>query len=125
MKSALLLVSFVTFAALTLAQQSVLPWEKNRDRIGLDLYRENCVVCHDIDKPQYETKKLGLSFQRLFQTRKRDYVAVRIRLGGQLMPAFAKKMTAGEMEMLLDWIERRTGPPSPSSTPATASGEAR
>ena len=31
------------------------PWEKNHLLVGQTLYRENCVVCHDIDKPQAET----------------------------------------------------------------------
>lgn len=116
MKLAILLfTSAVAFAQL--------PWEKNHDRVGLALYRDNCAVCHDIDQPpkmsnESETKKLGPSLYQVSQRRKRDYIAVRIRFGGQLMPAFAKKMTAGEIETLLDWMEKRT-------TPATASGGSR
>ena len=41
------------------------PWEKNHLRVGQALYRENCVVCHDIDRPQ--SKKFGPSFYQLFQ----------------------------------------------------------
>ena len=44
-------------AALGAAGRRPLPWEKNQLLIGQALYRENCVVCHDIDKPR--SKKFG------------------------------------------------------------------
>ncbi|MEI9811368.1 MAG: cytochrome c [Acidobacteriota bacterium] len=93
-----------------------LPWEKNHAQVGQALYRENCVVCHDIDKAQKDSKKLGPSFYQLFKRERmplsaqppnRAYVATRIRFGGPLMPAFQKKMTAAEMETLLDYMESR------------------
>jgi mono/diheme cytochrome c family protein len=90
------------------------PWEKNRS-LGQDLYREHCVVCHDIDKPQSkESKKPGPSLHRLFQIDKlprtgakpsREYLVVKIKFGGQLMPAFIKRMTDPEVTAVVDYIE--------------------
>ena|SRR6478609_7003999 len=109
-----LLLAIATAAAF--AAKRELPWERNHLRVGQDLYRENCVVCHDIDKPQKDSKKLGPSFFELFkrtrmpianQPPSRAYVLTRIRFGGSLMPAFQKKMTAAEMDTLLDYMESR------------------
>lgn len=113
MKTTLL---FVAIAGALFAQRRELPWEKNRPQIGQSLYRENCIVCHDIDKPQKESKKLGPSFHQLFKREKmpianqppnRAYVLTRMKFGGALMPAFQKKMTANEMEILLDYMESK------------------
>jgi mono/diheme cytochrome c family protein len=112
MKVVLLLALAVT----AFAEKRELPWEKNHLRVGQDLYRENCVVCHDIDKPQKDSNKLGPSFYQLFkresmplakQSPNRAYIATRIRFGGALMPAFQKKMTAAEMDTLIDYMESR------------------
>src|SRR5262245_30279882 len=79
-------------AMLRAAQRKPLPWEKNRLMIGQALYRENCAVCHDIDKAQ--SKKPGPSFYQLFQREKmpiakmkpnREYIKVRVKFGGALM----------------------------------------
>jgi len=87
------------------------PWEKDQLRAGQALYRENCVVCHDIDKAQ--SKKLGPSFYRLFQREKmpiakmkpnREYIKVRVQFGGPVMPAFRQRLTAGQIEMLIDYM---------------------
>ena len=51
-------------------QKKALPWEKNRLQSGQALYRANCVVCHDIDRRQAESKKLGPSFYQLFRQEK-------------------------------------------------------
>lgn len=97
-------------------QRRELPWEKNRMQVGQALYRENCIVCHDIDRPQAESKKLGPSFYQLFkqprmplanQPPNRAYVAARVRFGGALMPAYQKTMTAAEIETLLDYMETK------------------
>ncbi len=110
------LVLLLAISVTAFAEKRALPWEKNHDRVGQDLYRENCVVCHDIDKPQKESKKLGPSFFELFkgtrmplanQPPSRAYVLTRVRFGGALMPAFQKKMTPAEMEILLDYMESR------------------
>jgi mono/diheme cytochrome c family protein len=110
------LVLLLAFAVTIFAEKRKLPWEKNRLRVGQDLYRENCVVCHDIDQAQKDSKKLGPSFYQLFQRTRmpianqppsRAYVQTRIRFGGALMPAFQKKMTPAEMETLLDYMESR------------------
>jgi mono/diheme cytochrome c family protein len=96
---------------LAAAEKRPLPWEKNRLLIGQALYRENCVVCHDIDKP--ESKKLGPSFYRLFKREKmpiasmkptRDYVKVRVQFGGPIMPAFRQWLTDAEIDTLIDYI---------------------
>lgn len=111
-----LFLIFATAAAVAQPPRQ-LPWEKNNGNVGLALYRENCVVCHDIDKPQSESKKLGPSFHELFRKQKmplanqapnRAYIAVRVRFGGPLMPAFAKKMTEAEINTLLDFMESYT-----------------
>lgn len=110
------LVLLLAIAVSAFAEKRKLPWETNRAQIGQALYRENCVVCHDVDKPQKESKKLGPSFYQLFQRERmpianqppsRAYVAARVRFGGPLMPAFQKKMTATEIETLLDYMESR------------------
>ena len=95
------------------ADKKTPPWEKNR-YLGQDLYREHCVVCHDIDKK--ESKKPGPSLYRLFKNEKlpltggkpsRDYVVVKIKFGGQLMPPFIKRMTDPEIAALEDYIESK------------------
>jgi mono/diheme cytochrome c family protein len=108
------LVLAVLAVALPAAGRKPLPWEKN-SRIGQDLYREHCVVCHDIDKPWNKaSKKPGPSLYRLFQNDKlpltgakpsRDYVAVKIKFGGQIMPPFVKRMTDAEVNAVVDYIE--------------------
>src|ERR1700748_3555744 len=69
------------------------PWEKPPTIAGRDLYRENCAVCHDIDKDQRHTRKFGPSLNHLFQNPtlpsshgkpNRPYVVVRIKFGGAL-----------------------------------------
>jgi mono/diheme cytochrome c family protein len=96
------------------AQHRPVPWEKNRLRVGQALYRDNCVVCHDIDKAQ--SKKLGPSFYRLFKRDKmplssmkpnRDYIKVRVKFGGPLMPAFRQWLSESEIDTLIDYIESR------------------
>ena len=88
-----------------------LPWEKNPLRIGQALYRENCVVCHDVDAEN--SKKLGPSFYHLFQREQmpraktkpsRSYVAAKIRAGGNIMPAFGKKLTGSQIDALIDYL---------------------
>jgi len=87
------------------------PWEKNHLKIGQALYRENCVVCHDIDG--YASKKPGPSFHELFKHEKmplsnarpnREYIKVRVKFGGPLMPAFRKTLTDAEIDTLIDYI---------------------
>jgi mono/diheme cytochrome c family protein len=110
------LVLLLALATTVFAEKRELPWETNRSQIGQALYRENCVVCHDVDKPQKESKKLGPSFYQLFKRERmpiaqqppnRAYIATRIRFGGPLMPAFQKKMTSAEIETLIDYMESR------------------
>ena len=100
-------------AGLAAADQRPIPWEKNRLRIGQALYRDNCVVCHDNDKPQ--SKKMGPSFYKLFERDRmpiakmkpsREYIKVRIQFGGAIMPAFRKWLTDREIETLIDYIAK-------------------
>lgn len=90
------------------------PWEKNRLKIGLALYRENCVVCHDVEREK--SQKIGPSFYHLFQREKmpksnakpdRAYIAGKVRVGGQLMPAFGKRLTSSEIDALLDYMQSK------------------
>ena len=89
------------------------PWEKSRLDVGQDLFRENCAVCHDIEKPV--SKKLGPTLHHAFKREKlssgakpsRLYIITRIKFGGAVMPAFAKKLTDSEIETLVDFIASR------------------
>ena len=98
-------------AVLGAADRRPVPWEKNHLLVGQALYRENCVVCHDIDRP--ESKKLGPSFYQLFQRPQmpiarmkpnRDYIKVRAKFGGTLMPAFRTRLTDRDLDTLIDYI---------------------
>jgi len=91
-----------------------LPWNQSTLRIGQAIYRENCVVCHDVDFA--DSKKSGPSFHHLFQREKmpngntkpsRSYVAAKIRAGGKLMPAFRQTFTADEISALLDYMQSK------------------
>ena len=84
--------------------------------IGRDLYRENCSVCHDIDKDKAHSRKFGPSLNRLFKNETlpmshakptRPYVEVRIKFGGSLMPAFGERLTPDEIGTLLDYIDSK------------------
>ena len=106
--------AMVLAAAALAADKPAIPWERNHLRIGQALYRDNCVVCHEIDRPQ--SKKLGPNFYQLFKREKmpissmkpnRDYIKVRIKFGGALMPAFGKYLTEAEINTLIDYIQSR------------------
>jgi mono/diheme cytochrome c family protein len=92
------------------------PWEKPKLIEGRDLYRENCAVCHDIDLDKTHSRKLGPSLNHLFKNEtlplshgkpSRQYVMVRVKFGGALMPAFAKRMSDAQINILIDYIESR------------------
>jgi mono/diheme cytochrome c family protein len=100
-------------ASLSAADIQAPPWETSRGDIGRDLYRDNCAVCHDIDKDQKHTRKIGPSLNHLFKNEKlplshakpsRPYVVVRIKFGGALMPAFRKQLSDAEIAILVDYI---------------------
>ena len=42
----------IVLATAFAADRRPVPWEKNQLQAGQALYRENCVVCHDIDQQQ-------------------------------------------------------------------------
>jgi mono/diheme cytochrome c family protein len=90
------------------------PWEKNRLKIGQAIYRENCVVCHAVDAGS--SSKLGPNFYHLFQRDKmpqtnakpdRILIAGKIRVGGKLMPSFAKKLTSSDIDAVLDYLQSK------------------
>ncbi len=110
-RNCLLLVGLA--ACLSAADIQTPPWEKPSSSIGRDLYRENCAVCHDIDKDQKHTRKFGPSLNHLFKNERlplshakpsRQYVVVRIKFGGTLMPAFGKRLSDSEIATLIDYI---------------------
>jgi mono/diheme cytochrome c family protein len=107
---AVALAAFLSFPG-SAAERPKVPWERNPQRVGRALYREHCVVCHDIDTAQ--SKKLGPSFFQLFKREKmplsnakpnREYVKVRVRFGGPLMPAFRKWLNDRDIDTLIDYI---------------------
>jgi mono/diheme cytochrome c family protein len=104
-------LALVFAAALAGDSARPIPWEKNHLRIGQALYRENCAVCHDIDRQQ--SKKFGPSFYHLFQRVQmpiakvkpnREYIKLRVKFGGSLMPAFRGWMTDRDIDTLIDYI---------------------
>jgi mono/diheme cytochrome c family protein len=89
------------------------PWEKSPLIAGRDLFRENCAVCHDIEKDQKHTRKFGPSLNHLFKNERlplshgkpnRPYVVIRIKFGGALMPAFRTQLSDPEINTLIDYI---------------------
>lgn len=103
----------VVAGVLSAADTKTFPWEKSPLIAGRDLFREDCAVCHDIDKDQKHTRKLGPSLNHLFKNEKlplshgkpnRPYVAVRIKFGGALMPAFRTQLSDPEIDTLIDYI---------------------
>jgi mono/diheme cytochrome c family protein len=105
------MLAVVLAATLEAADRRPIPWEKDRLRIGQALYRENCVVCHDIDREQ--SKKMGPSFYRLFQRDgmpiakmkpSREYIKVRVKFGGAIMPAFRSFLTDRDIDTLISYM---------------------
>jgi len=101
-------------AALILLATAAAAQQRQSLRIGQALYRDNCVVCHDIDKQQ--SKKLGPSFHQLFKRDKmplssmkpnREYIKVRVKFGGPLMPAFRQWLSDAEIDTLIDYIQSK------------------
>lgn len=99
--------------SLSAAEIKAPPWEKSPLIEGRDLFRENCAVCHDIDKDQKHTRKFGPSLNHLFKNEKlplshgkpsRPYVVLRIKFGGALMPAFRTQLNDSEINTLIDYI---------------------
>jgi len=101
----------IVLTAAFAADRRPVPWEKNQIQTGQALYREHCVVCHDID--QQQSKKYGPSFYQLFKRDRmpimkakpnREYIKVRVKFGGALMPAFKDKMTDAQIDVLMGYI---------------------
>jgi mono/diheme cytochrome c family protein len=97
---------------LSAAEIKAPPWESPR-AVGRDLYRENCAVCHDIDKDKRHSRKFGPSLNHLFNNPTlplshgkptRQYVVIRIKFGGVLMPAFSKRLNDSQIDTLIDYI---------------------
>ena len=108
------IAAFVLAAAALAADRRPIPWERNHLLVGQALYRDNCVVCHEIDNPK--SKKFGPDFYQLFKREKmplsgmkpnREYIKVRVKFGGALMPAFGKYLNDSEIDTLIDYIQSR------------------
>ncbi len=108
-------LSFVLSAALApalaAADRKPPPWEKPI-QVGRYLYLQNWSVCHEINKA--ETKKLGPSLFRLFQNEKLpfsggkpsvEYVRFKTQFGGDVMPAFASKLTPDQISKIIAYIQ--------------------
>lgn len=89
------------------------PWEKPL-AAGRILFRQNCSVCHEINKP--ESKKYGPSLFRLFQNEKtpltgfpptEEYVIAKIKTGGVVMPAFGNILTDDQISKILAFVRSR------------------
>ena len=110
-------LSLLLFAGTVMASDNgAPPWERLSPPPGQSLFRENCAVCHDIDKDQKSTRKIGPSLNHLFKNPKlplsrgkpnRAYVMVRIQYGGPVMPAFMKRMTDPQIAELLTYLESK------------------
>jgi mono/diheme cytochrome c family protein len=105
-------------AGLSAAENKAPPWEKPAAAalLGQNLYRANCAVCHDVDKDQRSTRKIGPSLRHLFKNQKlplsggrpsREYVVIRIRYGGVLMPSFQKTLNDSQVAALLAYLESK------------------
>ena len=89
------------------------PWEKPI-AAGRYLFLENCSVCHEVNKPA--SKKMGPSLFRLFQNEKLpfsggkpsvEYVRIKTQFGGDVMPAFVNKVTAAQIDLIIDFIKTK------------------
>lgn len=107
------LLVFALACCLSATEVKTPPWETSPLVIGRDLFRDNCAVCHDIDKDRMHSRKLGPSLNHLFKNERmplshakpnRQYVVVRIKFGGALMPAFGKRLNDSEIATLIDYI---------------------
>ena len=110
------LIALFAAAACVQAAEPLSPLVKSRLLLGRDLYRENCVVCHDIEKDRAHSNKFGPSLNHLFKNEtlpgghgkpSRQYVEVRIKFGGSVMPAFGKRLTQDEINTLIDYIDTK------------------
>jgi mono/diheme cytochrome c family protein len=112
-----LLLLFAVWTAVY-GDQPAPPWEKASAAplTGQSLFREYCTVCHDIDKDQANTRKLGPSLRHLFKNARlplskgrptRAYVVTRIQFGGPLMPSFMNRITDKQMSALLAYLETK------------------
>ena len=106
-------IRLALFLALAACLSAAAPAPNLHWVIGRDLYRENCAVCHDIDKDKAHSRKFGPSLNRLFKNEtlpmshgkpSRAYVEVRIKFGGAVMPAFNQRLTPDEINTLIDYI---------------------
>ncbi len=61
------------------------------------LFKKNCSFCHAIDK-----KKLGPAVNAM--NKKADFLRETIAKGRKSMPAYAKKLTSQEIDMLVEYL---------------------
>jgi mono/diheme cytochrome c family protein len=104
------------FGACLSRGEPTLAGQKSHLAMGRDLYRENCAVCHDIERDKAHSRKFGPSLNHLFKNPtlpmshgkpSRQYVEIRIKFGGAFMPAFGKRLTQDEINTLIDYIDSK------------------
>jgi mono/diheme cytochrome c family protein len=112
-RAGLLGLLLVMASSLPAADLKAPPWDDSQLNVGRDLFRENCAVCHDIDKDRKQSRKLGPSLNHLFKNERmpmshalstKPYVVVRIKYGGALMPAFGKWLSQSEIDLLVEYL---------------------
>jgi len=112
--SALLGLLAVVVGVCAAAERKAPPWEKRSRNAALHLYRDNCVVCHDIDSA--ETRKMAPSLFRFFQNEKtpltavepsEQYFRVKVQFGGDIMPAFQGKITDKQLDMIVEFVRSK------------------
>lgn len=95
--------------------QSTLPWETTASQAGRTLYREHCIVCHEIEQAS-DHGKVGPSLHRLFQNEKlpssggvpnEPYVRVKIQFGGDIMPPYVNTLSAEQITTLINYIRSK------------------
>ena len=94
------------------AEKPAPPWEKN-NKLGRALYRENCSVCHEINKK--ETKKMGPTMFRFFQNEesplpdkeREQYFRIRVQFGGDIMPAFRTTLSARQLDLIVAYVRSK------------------
>lgn len=66
------------------------------------VYKANCISCHGSDLQG----KMGPStnLQQVGDRLSKEQITKQIHNGGEIMPAFADKLTAGQIKQLADWL---------------------
>lgn len=112
-RAAAIVIAAALAPSLLAGEKKPPPWEKPI-QTGLYLYRKNCSVCHEINKP--ETDKIGPSLFRLFQNEKLpfsggkpslEYVRIKIQFGGDVMPAYVNRLSEEQIDQIIAFIKTK------------------